>query len=209
MEKKDNRKMGKLYTNPVNQKSERKFMKRTKGKKIGADFMYYVWLFFLTAVFGWLWEGFLYLLKDEMYVNRGFLTGPWLPIYGTGAVMLEILFHRWRDKPVMLFFLSMLLCTILEYAAGWYLEAAWGIKWWDYSQMPFNLHGRICLLSSLLFGAGGMLLVWVVSPLFYSLYRRIPVKCRIIPGVFLIAVFVADATYSAVLPHVGQGITYR
>lgn len=184
-------------------------MKRTKGKKAGADFMYYVWLFFLTAVFGWLWEGFLYLLKDEMYVNRGFLTGPWLPIYGTGAVMLEILFHRWRDKPVMIFFMSMLLCTVLEYAAGWYLEASWGIKWWDYSQAPLNLHGRICLLSSLLFGAGGMLLVWVVSPLFYSLYRRIPSKYRIIPGVLLIGIFVADATYSAVLPHVGKGITYR
>lgn len=184
-------------------------MKRTKGKKAGADFMYYVWLFFLTAVFGWLWEGFLYLLKDEMYVNRGFLTGPWLPIYGTGAVMLEILFHRWRDKPVMIFFMSMLLCTVLEYAAGWYLEASWGITWWDYSQAPLNLHGRICLLSSLLFGAGGMLLVWVVSPLFYSLYRRIPSKYRIIPGVLLIGIFVADATYSAVLPHVGKGITYR
>ena len=65
--------------------------------------MYYVWLFFLTAVFGWLWEGLLYLLKDEMYVNRGFLTGPWLPIYGMGAVMLEILFHRWRDRPFLFF----------------------------------------------------------------------------------------------------------
>ena len=65
-------------------------MKRVEDNPVRADFMYYVWLFFLTAVFGWLWEGLLYLLKDEMYVNRGFLTGPWLPIYGTGAVMLEL-----------------------------------------------------------------------------------------------------------------------
>lgn len=184
-------------------------MNQKREKAIRTDFIYYVWLFFLTAVFGWLWEGFLYLWKDEMYVNRGFLTGPWLPIYGMGAVMLEILFHRWRDRPAMIFVLSMLLCTALEYAAGWYLEWKWGIKWWDYSGAAFNLHGRICLLSSLLFGVGGMLLVWVASPLFYAVYRRIPVKLRAGLAVALIGVFVADATYSAIIPHVGAGITYR
>lgn len=180
-----------------------------KDKALRTDFMYYVWLFFLTAVFGWLWEGLLYLVKDEMYVNRGFLTGPWLPIYGMGAVMLEILFHRWRDRPVLIFFLSMLLCTILEYAAGWYLETMWGIKWWDYSGALFHLHGRICLVSSLLFGVGGMLLVWLVSPLFYAVYRKIPAEFRIVFGVFGIGLFVADATYSAIIPHTGVGITYR
>lgn len=184
-------------------------MKRAEKNPVKADFMYYVWLFFLTAVFGWLWEGFLYLLKDEVYVNRGFLTGPWLPIYGMGAVMLEVLFHRQREQPVRIFLLSMLLCTVLEYGAGWYLESTWGVRWWDYRGMPCQLHGRICLLSSLLFGVGGMLLVWVVSPLFYSVYRRVPLGYRVIPGVILIGVFVADATYSAVLPHVGRGITYR
>lgn len=184
-------------------------MKRVKEKTVRADFMYYVWLFFLTAIFGWLWEGLLYLLKDETYVNRGFLTGPWLPIYGMGAVMLELLFHRWHGKPVRVFFLSMLLCTILEYAAGWYLEATWGVKWWDYSEMPIQLHGRICLLSSLLFGVGGMLLVWVVSPLLYALYQRLSQKFRVVLGLFFIGIFVVDATYSAVAPHVGKGITYR
>lgn len=184
-------------------------MMRMENNPVRADFMYYVWLFFLTAVFGWLWEGFVYLLKDEMYVNRGFLTGPWLPIYGMGAVMLEVLFHKWRHRPVTIFLLSMLLCTILEYMAGWYLESTWGIKWWDYSEMQINLHGRICLVSSLLFGVGGMLLVWLVSPLFYSVYRRIPVRIRVTVGMLLIGAFVADATYSAILPHVGKGITYR
>lgn len=198
-----------MYTNPVKPEREGKERKQVKEKAVRADFMYYVWLFFLTAVFGWLWEGLLYLVKDEMYVNRGFLTGPWLPIYGMGAVMLEILFHRWRDRPALIFVLSMLLCTILEYAAGWYLETKWGIKWWDYSGALFNLHGRICLVSSLLFGVGGMLLVWVASPLFYAAYRKIPVKCRVVLGALAISLFVADATYSAIIPHTGAGITYR
>lgn len=182
---------------------------REKIKQFRTDFFYYVWLFVLVAVFGWLWEGFLYLFKDDTYVNRGFLTGPWLPIYGTGAVMLEILFHKWRDRPVLIFVSSMLLCTALEYLSGWYLELTWGVKWWDYSDMPWNLHGRICVLSSALFGLGGMLLVWVISPLFYSLYRRVPVRVRIGLGVLILCLFAADAAYSAMRPHAGAGITYR
>lgn len=173
------------------------------------DFFYYVWLFFLMAVFGWLWEGFLYLFKDDMYVNRGFLTGPWLPIYGMGAVMLELLFHRWRNRPIMIFVSSMLICTVLEYLTGWYLELTWEVKWWDYSEMPWNLHGRICILSSLLFGAGGMLLVWVVSPLLCFLYQKVPVKARAGIGLLVLGLFVADAAYSAISPHVGAGVIYR
>ena len=173
------------------------------------DFFYCVWLFFLLSIFGWLWEGFLYLFKDDIYVNRGFLTGPWLPIYGMGGIMLELLFHRWRDRPIMTFVSSMVLCTLLEYLAGWYLELTWGVKWWDYSDMPWNLHGRICFLSSIMFGIGGMLLVWVISPLFYSVYRKVPERVRVALGLLAIAVFVSDAAYSAMAPHAGAGITYR
>ena len=184
-------------------------IKRVNLSQLKTDFFFYVWLFFLLSIFGWLWEGMLYLFKDDTYVNRGFLTGPWLPIYGIGGIMLELLFRRWRDRPIVTFVSSMVVCSLLEYFAGWYLELTWGVKWWDYSEMPLNLHGRICLLGSLLFGLGGMLLVWVISPLFYSLYRRVPVKVRISLGLLAIAAFVADAAYSAIIPHVGAGVTYR
>ncbi len=188
---------------------KRKFAEYIGYNMVKTDFIYYVWLFFMLAIFGWLWEGFLYLFKDDTYVNRGFLTGPWLPIYGMGGIILEILFRKWRDRPVMLFMSSMALCTLLEYAAGWYLELTWGVRWWDYSEMPWNLHGRICFVSSLLFGLGGMLLVWVISPLFYTLYRRVPDRIKIGLGLAVIVVFAADAAYSAMWPHVGMGITYR
>ena len=181
---------------------------RTAGL-LTADFFFYVWLFFLLAVFGWLWEGFLYLFKDDMYVNRGFLTGPWLPIYGVGGVMLELLLRRWRDRPLLIFGFSMIVCTALEYLAGWYLELTWKVKWWDYSALPCNLQGRICLYSALLFGVGGMLLVWLVSPLFSSFYRRIPWKIQVGAGILAVVLFTADAAYSAIYPHIGAGITYR
>lgn len=188
--------------------AEESIVKFIKANLMEEDFMYYTWLFFLLAVFGWLWEGFLYLFKDDIYVNRGFLTGPWLPIYGMGGVVLEILFHKWRDRPIMIFVSSAVLCTLLEYLTGWYLELTWGVKWWDYSEMPMNLHGRICFWGSMMFGIGGMLLVWVISPLFYSLYRRIPFRLRNGIGLVLILLFVADAAYSASIPRCGKGITY-
>ena len=196
-----------MKTNLVNKNFKQ--LIRTNGSQFRMDFFFYVWLFFLLSIFGWLWEGCLYLFKDDIYVNRGFLTGPWLPIYGIGGILLEMLFHRWRDRLFMTFVSSMLLCTLLEYLTGWYLELTWRVKWWDYSDMPWNLHGRICLVSSLLFGVGGMLLVWVISPLLYSLYRRVSVKARVALGLLVIAVFVADAAYSAMLPHAGAGITYK
>lgn len=173
------------------------------------DFVFYLYLFFIAAVFGWLWEGGLYLFKDDAYVNRGFLTGPWLPIYGVGAVMLEILFHRWRDRAFLTFLSSMGLCTALEYLVGWYLELTWGVKWWDYSQMNWNLNGRICLASSILFGLGGAVLVCVLAPLFHSLYRRVPVKIRAWFILTILVIFTGDAAYSAIVPHIGRGVIYR
>ena len=103
----------------------------------------------------------------------------------------------------------MILCSVLEYLAGWYLELTWGVKWWDYSSAPWNLQGRVCLYSSLLFGLGGMLLVWLISPLFYSVYRRIPRKVQTGAGMIILGLFIVDAAYSAMWPHVGAGITYR
>lgn len=183
-------------------------MKPTGAEPEKWDFVFYLYLFFIASVFGWLWEGSLYLFKDDGYVNRGFLTGPWLPIYGAGAVMLEILFHRWRDRTFLTFLSSMILCTVLEYLSGWYLESTWGVKWWDYSQMNWNLHGRICFASSLLFGLGGAFLVCVAAPLLHSLYRKITRKIRIWAMMTILVIFVADAAYSAIIPHVGRGITY-
>lgn len=173
------------------------------------DFFFYVWLFFAASVFGWMWEVVLYFFISDSYVNRGFLFGPWLPIYGSGAVMLEMLFHKWRDRTILTFVSSMVLCTLLEYLAGWYLELTWGVKWWDYSQMRWNLQGYICLGSSLFFGIGGVLLVCVIAPLFHSFYREMPAWLRISAGLFFIICFVADAAYCAMVPHGGNGITYR
>ena len=71
---------------------------------------------------GWLYEVGIFLVEDHIFVNRGVLYGPWLPIYGSGGVAILVLLKKYRDKPIVLFFATMLLCGLIEYVGGWFLE---------------------------------------------------------------------------------------
>lgn len=173
------------------------------------SFDYYVLLFFLVSAFGWLWEVGLYLVNEHKFVNRGIMAGPWLPIYGAGAVFLYLALSRWKKNPLPVFVVSLTLCSVLEYFSGFFLEKMWGVKWWDYSEMPLNLDGRICLMSCLLFGVGGVFLIFLFIPIYTRLYNKMPRRVRIAAGIILILLFVADAAYSADFPNAGRGITYE
>ena len=177
-------------------------------KKTTHEFDYYVLLFFGMAFIGWLWEVGLYLVTEHAFVNRGVYRGPYLPIYGTGGLLLCLLLRSLRRRPVMVFFLSMALCSGLEYVTSLLLERRWGIRWWDYSGHFLNLNGRICLLGALVFGLGGTVLVCLLLPLFERLYGRIAKKWRIALCLLLLLVFIADATYCAVRPNTGRGISW-
>ena len=102
----------------------------------------------------------------------------------------------------------MTVCSVLEYGTGYLLEKAWGVRWWDYSEMFLNLDGHICLASCLMFGVGGVLLMFVLAPIYTALYHKVPAKVRTIVSLLLLVLFIADAAYSADFPHVGRGITY-
>ena len=177
------------------------------GKKLSFD--YYVLLFFLLSLFGWLWEVGIYLVREKQFVNRGILTGPWLPIYGAGALFLYLILKRWKKNPLLVFVISLTICSVLEYFSGFFLEKMWGVKWWDYSGMFLNLHGRICLMSCLLFGVGGIFLIFFIVPIYTALYNKISEKKRLTAAIILLLIFVADAAYSADFPNVGSGITYH
>lgn len=182
-------------------------MMRKNGKK-KVLFDYYALLFFLVSVLGWLWEVCIYLVREGRFVNRGILSGPWLPIYGAGALFLYLLLRPWKRRPIPVFLVSMAVCTLLEYLAGFFLEKTWDIRWWDYSGMFLNLNGHVCLMSAVLFGAGGLFLVFFLIPVYTGLYHRIPEKARVAALILLLGIFVADAAHSADFPHVGKGITY-
>ena len=113
--------------------------------------LFYLFIFFSFAIIGWLWEGIYDLLQFGVLANHGVLFGPWEPIYGSGAVILYFLLNRFKKMPFVVFMGSFVFCTMIEYGTGYYLEVTKGKSWWTYHNIPFNIDGRVCLLSSIVF----------------------------------------------------------
>ena len=166
-------------------------------------------IFFSFSLVGWLWEVLLHLINDGVFVNRGIMHGPWLPIYGTGGVLVLILLNKFRDKPVLEFISIIIVCGIVEYFTSYYLEIAHnGEKWWDYSGYFLNLNGRICAEGLLVFGLGGMAAVYVLAPMLDNLIKKINTKVVITVSIILVTIFVVDNIYSSKYPNKGDGITH-
>ena len=173
---------------------------------------YSVWsliaVFLSLSVIGWLWEVGMHLVSYGEFVNRGVLHGPWLPIYGTGAVLILTMLYRFRGRPVLEFCSTILLCGFLEYMTSLVMEiATGGMKWWDYSGYFLNLNGRICAEGLLAFGVGGLAIVYVIAPVIDDLAGMLNEKCVIAVCAALIVLFAADAVYSQFYPNTGKGIT--
>ena len=176
-------------------------------EKIVRPFDYYALLFFTTAFAGWLWEVLLYLVTAHAFVNRGVYRGPYLPVYGVGCLLLMLLLHKLRRRPLTVFVLSCILCTALEYFTGVWLLWKWGVRWWDYSGHLCSLGGHICLTSAAAFGLGGMLLICVFLPIFNRCYHRMTIAVRMTLCILFTLVFIADAAYSAMQPNTGEYIS--
>lgn len=165
-------------------------------------------IFFSLCFVGWLWEVSLHLIADGRFVNRGVLHGPWLPIYGTGSVLILMLLNLLRKKPPIEFVSAIILCGLVEYSTAWYLEVTHGgQKWWDYSGYFLNIHGRVCAEGLLVFGLGGIAVVYLLAPLLDDWFRRIPRKLTVTLCVVLLCVYGADQIYSGKHPNTGKGIT--
>ncbi len=121
------------------------------------SFMIYTlwqWLlfFYIYSFIGWIWECCYVSVQKHRWVNRGFLNGPFLPIYGCGALAVLISTIPVRDNVVLIFIFGMTGATILEYFTGWGMEKLFKVKYWDYSRQPFNLNGYICPMASIGWG---------------------------------------------------------
>ena len=164
-------------------------------------------MFFLFSFTGWIWEVLIHIIEDGMIINRGLLLGPWLPIYGTGGVLILMLLKRWRSQPLMTMGLIMLLCGTVEYITSIGLEFFFGQRWWDYSDMLFNFQGRICLEGLLIFGIGGLFFIYLIAPKIDNLLQTVSQKAKMYLCVALSFLFVADLIRSFLSPNIGFGIT--
>lgn len=165
-------------------------------------------IFFILSFIGWLWEVTLHLVGDGIFVNRGVLHGPILPIYGIGCVLILILLYRLRKNPWKLFLFSIILCGVLEYSASFILEKVMnGIKWWDYTGYFLNINGRICLEGLLIFGLGSIAVVYFIAPILDNYIRKINTKYLVIISIILTCIYIIDLIYSKYYPNIGKGIT--
>ena len=189
-------------------------LKESRGGFLGAHYLrcYSIWslvmIFFIMSFGGWVWEVSLHLITDGKFVNRGVLHGPWLPIYGTGSVLILMLLYRLRRNLALEFIMIVVVCGLVEYFTAYLLEMIHhGQKWWDYTGYFLNLHGRICAEGLLVFGVGGMIIIYVLAPMLDRLLRKVPGRLLIIVGLVLILAFAADRIYSTGHPNTGKGIT--
>lgn len=183
-----------------------------ESRTISADRSYslvnLIMMFFIFCFVGWVWEVGLAFISEDMFVNRGTLHGPWLPIYGTGGVIILVLLKKLREKPALEFVAAMVLCGCLEYFSSWYLEMTHdGQRWWDYTGYFLNINGRICAEGLLTFGLGGLTIVYLLAPALDNLLSRIDARKLGIVAAVLLVLYCADQVYSAQHPNVGAGIT--
>ena len=164
-------------------------------------------IFFIICFGGWIWEVALNLVTNGTLVNRGVLHGPWLPIYGTGGIMILILLYRFRRNPALFIILTIILCGFVEYGTGTYLELTKGIKWWDYTGYFINISGRICAEGLLVFALGGVAITYVIAPRIDNLIRKADKKILKIICIILLIIFAFDLVYSGKHPNTGEGVT--
>ncbi len=119
--------------------------------------------FFVYCVLGWCCEEIYCYLLSKKWVNRGFLYGPYLPIYGSGAMAMVLLLESFLPYPVLIFLLGLLICSAIEYVAHWGMEKIFSIKLWDYSTYRFNINGRVCLRNSTLFGICALVVMYFIN----------------------------------------------
>ena len=156
-------------------------------------------LFFAYAFIGWCVEVTLKYFQFHRFINRGFLTGPWLPIYGSGAALITVVIKGLAPLEFSVgttFAVSFLLCGFLEYMTSYVLEKRFHARWWDYSQKPMNLQGRVWIGNLVLFGLGGVVIVDLINPLLLRLSEHMSFPLREVIAISLSVIFAADYVMS-------------
>ena len=153
-----------------------------------------VWIFIIYAFLGWCSEVAFAAVNKGKFVNRGFLNGPVCPIYGVGMLIVVLCLWSLRDRPLLLFLGSALLTTALEFVTGFVLERFFHEKWWDYSDMPFNIKGYVCLKFTILWGLAASFIIGAIHRFIYMLIEKTPFVLGVILLAVFSAAFIADFT---------------
>lgn len=124
----------------------------------------YFLLFIIYSFAGWVMETLWVSWCNKRLVDRGFLIGPYCPIYGFGALLIVLFLGKLSFSPILVFLMTVFVCGALEYFASWIMEKIFKARWWDYSNVKFNLNGRICLKNLIAFGVMGLAVIYIINP---------------------------------------------
>lgn len=152
----------------------------------------YFLLFIIYSCMGWIMEVIGKLIEKHKFINRGFLIGPYCPIYGWGCLTMILLLSKYLDEPIILFFMAILICSILEYFTSYFMEKLFNARWWDYSKRKFNINGRICLETMIPFGILGCLILYIVNPFIINILDKVPNNILYALALFIFIIYVID-----------------
>lgn len=155
-------------------------------------FFYYFLIFFIYSFIGWCIEMISCSYHTKKIINRGFLIGPYCPIYGIASILMTSFLTNYKNDLLVLFIMATFICSILEYITSYLMEKLFKARWWDYSNKPFNVNGRVCLINSLYFGILGVLLISVIHPFIINIISSISNDYFYIITTFLFTVFLID-----------------
>ncbi len=156
---------------------------------------YELYFYFLIYSFlGWALESLFVSATNKEWVNRGFIRGPFCPIYGTGAVLVILALTPAMGNLAWVFLGGVLIATVVEYFISLFLEKLFHATWWDYSEMPLNLQGRICLRRSLEWGALSVVMLTVIQPPIADFVRWIPRTIAEFAGTAILIYLIADTS---------------
>ena len=213
-----------LYSNPDNKPTYDLATNEEQVKKLIEEHLkinreYDLWdfilFFFIFAGLGWLLEVGLFVFQYGVFVNRGTLYGPWLPIYGFGCSVILLItsklstnqIEKVETKPIIVFFAVTLLCTVAEYLTSYLIEKFTGNMYWNYNGIFMNINGRVCLENSLFFGIGGTFCIYVAGPFLKRHIHKLRTATKSIACYVLVSLILIDALYSVKFPHEGEYIT--
>ena len=154
--------------------------------------MIYFLLFLIYSFCGWAIEVIGKLIEKKRFINRGFLIGPYCPIYGFGALAITFLLKKYTNDWIALFIMAIVICGVLEYITSYLMEKLFKARWWDYSQKKFNINGRVCLDTIIPFGLLGIFIMYVSNPFFLDILNKMPSTLLIILSSCLFVIFIID-----------------
>ena len=156
----------------------------------------YFLLFMIYSVAGWIMEVTCKSFEAKKFINRGFMIGPYCPIYGWGAIFITILLKRYISDWIVLFFMSMITCGVLEYLTSYVMEKLFHARWWDYSRRKYNINGRICLETLVPFGLLGLTIMYITNPIILNALQSIPNNILNVIAIVLFVIFIIDGIVS-------------